>query len=45
MVDVTGSSPRFKWILVPGLAAFGIRLYGLFPRLADKLTYRAMNRK
>jgi short-subunit dehydrogenase len=30
---------------LPGLAGFGIRLYGLFPRLADKLTYRAMNRK
>lgn len=30
---------------LPGLAAFGIRLYGLFPRLADKLTYNAMNRK
>lgn len=30
---------------LPGLAAFGIRLYGLFPRLADKLTYKAMNRK
>jgi len=30
---------------LPGLAGFGIRLYGLFPRLADKLTYNAMNRK
>ncbi|ULO08440.1 SDR family oxidoreductase [Paenibacillus sp. 19GGS1-52] len=30
---------------LPGLAGFGIRLYGLFPRLADKLTYKAMNRK
>lgn len=30
---------------LPGLAAFGIRLYGLFPRLADKLTYNAMNKK
>jgi len=30
---------------LPGLAALGIRLYGLFPRLADKLTYKAMNRK
>ncbi|MBT2291974.1 SDR family oxidoreductase [Paenibacillus albidus] len=30
---------------LPRLAGFGIRLYGLFPRLADKLTYRAMNRK
>lgn len=30
---------------LPRLAAFGIRLYGLFPRLADKLTYKAMNRK
>lgn len=30
---------------LPGIAGFGIRLYGLFPRLADKLTYNAMNRK
>lgn len=30
---------------LPGLAGFGIRIYGLFPRLADKLTYNAMNRK
>lgn len=30
---------------LPGLAGFGIRLYGLFPRLADKLTYNALNRK
>ncbi|CAH1059124.1 SDR family NAD(P)-dependent oxidoreductase [Paenibacillus pseudetheri] len=30
---------------LPGLAGLGIRLYGLFPRLADKLTYNAMNRK
>ncbi|WP_341348387.1 SDR family oxidoreductase [Paenibacillus sp. FSL H3-0469] len=30
---------------LPGLAGFGIRLYGLFPRLADKLTYNLMNRK
>ena len=30
---------------LPGFAAFGIRLYGLFPRLADKLTYNMMNRK
>ncbi|WNS43360.1 SDR family oxidoreductase [Paenibacillus sp. MMS20-IR301] len=30
---------------LPRLAGFGIRLYGLFPRLADKLTYNAMNRK
>ncbi|WP_150269756.1 SDR family NAD(P)-dependent oxidoreductase [Paenibacillus tepidiphilus] len=30
---------------LPRLAAIGIRLYGLFPRLADKLTYNAMNRK
>lgn len=30
---------------LPGLAAVGIRLYGLFPRLADRLTYKAMNRK
>lgn len=30
---------------LPGLAGFAIRLYGLFPRLADKLTYNAMNRK
>ncbi|WP_340025548.1 SDR family oxidoreductase [Paenibacillus sp. FSL K6-1096] len=30
---------------LPGLAGFGIRLYGLFPRLADKLTYSMMNRK
>lgn len=30
---------------LPGFAALGIRLYGLFPRLADKLTYNAMNRK
>ncbi|UQZ33261.1 oxidoreductase [Paenibacillus sp. PK3_47] len=30
---------------LPGFAALGIRLYGLFPRLADKLTYNLMNRK
>ncbi|KWX84184.1 oxidoreductase [Paenibacillus riograndensis] len=30
---------------LPGFAAVGIRLYGLFPRLADKLTYNLMNRK
>ncbi|AIQ70835.1 SDR family NAD(P)-dependent oxidoreductase [Paenibacillus graminis] len=30
---------------LPGFAAIGIRLYGLFPRLADKLTYNMMNRK
>ncbi len=30
---------------LPGFAAGGIRLYGLFPRLADKLTYNLMNRK
>ncbi|MCE3202988.1 SDR family NAD(P)-dependent oxidoreductase [Paenibacillus sonchi] len=30
---------------LPGFAAVGIRLYGLFPRLADKLTYNMMNRK
>ncbi|WP_238652268.1 SDR family NAD(P)-dependent oxidoreductase [Paenibacillus piscarius] len=30
---------------LPGLAGFGIRLYNLFPRLADKLTYNMMNRK
>ncbi|WP_379130532.1 SDR family NAD(P)-dependent oxidoreductase [Paenibacillus sp. sgz500958] len=30
---------------LPGLAALGIRLYGLFPRLADKLTHNAMNKK
>lgn len=30
---------------LPGIAGFGIRLYGLFPRLADKLTYNTMNRK
>ncbi|MGN7763449.1 SDR family NAD(P)-dependent oxidoreductase [Paenibacillus sp. 22594] len=30
---------------LPGFAALGIRLYGLFPRLADKLTYNMMNRK
>ncbi|MBW4081023.1 SDR family oxidoreductase [Paenibacillus sp. S150] len=30
---------------LPVFAALGIRLYGLFPRLADKLTYNLMNRK
>ncbi|MFD1772423.1 SDR family NAD(P)-dependent oxidoreductase [Paenibacillus rhizophilus] len=30
---------------LPRLAAAGIRLYGLFPRLADKLTYKMLNRK
>lgn len=30
---------------LPGFAAIGIRLYGLCPRLADKLTYNMMNRK
>ncbi|WP_151737298.1 SDR family NAD(P)-dependent oxidoreductase ['Paenibacillus yunnanensis' Narsing Rao et al. 2020] len=30
---------------LPRLAAIGIRLYALFPRLADRLTYNAMNRK
>ncbi|MDT3428962.1 short-subunit dehydrogenase [Paenibacillus forsythiae] len=30
---------------LPRLAGVGIRLYGLFPRLADKLAYRMLNRK
>ncbi|MFB5267196.1 SDR family NAD(P)-dependent oxidoreductase [Paenibacillus enshidis] len=30
---------------LPYLAAAGIRLYHLFPRLADRLTYKMMNRK
>ncbi len=30
---------------LPRLAAVGIRLYGLFPRLADKLSYKMLNRK
>ncbi|MFM9280032.1 SDR family NAD(P)-dependent oxidoreductase [Paenibacillus jiagnxiensis] len=30
---------------LPYLAAAGIRLYHLFPRLADRLTYRMMNKK
>ncbi|QWU15279.1 hypothetical protein SAMN04487895_10859 [Paenibacillus sophorae] len=30
---------------LPRLAAAGIRLYGLFPRLVDKLSYKMLNRK
>ncbi|MNB71777.1 putative oxidoreductase [compost metagenome] len=30
---------------LPRLAAIGIRLYGLAPRLADRLTYNMLNRK
>ncbi|ASA23936.1 SDR family NAD(P)-dependent oxidoreductase [Paenibacillus donghaensis] len=30
---------------LPRLAGLGIRLYGLFPRFADKLTYKALNKK
>lgn len=32
-------------INLPRLAAFGMRFYQLFPRLADKLTYKMMNKK
>ncbi|WP_438347178.1 SDR family NAD(P)-dependent oxidoreductase [Paenibacillus sp. FA6] len=32
-------------INLPWLAAVGMRIYQLFPRLADKLTYKMMNKK
>ena len=32
-------------INLPWMAAVGMRMYQLFPRLADKLTYRMMNKK
>ncbi|MHA6534656.1 SDR family NAD(P)-dependent oxidoreductase [Paenibacillus sp. BAC0078] len=30
---------------LPGFAAVGMRFYGLFPRLADRITYNMLNRK
>lgn len=36
---------RKEEVNLPRSAAFGMRFYQLFPRFADKLTYRMMNRK